>query len=94
MHSRDHIASKARPTALVFAAAVFLAGCETFNLKGEPTIVAPQAALEADVAPPPDWIVPAPDALPTTDWVRAFPDPILQDLIVITAICILQYYCK
>ena len=72
---------KARFMTSVFAAAVFLAGCESLSLTEAPTQVTPQAQVNADVPPPPDWVVPAPDALPTTDWVRAFPDPILIELV-------------
>lgn len=61
--------------------AMLLSGCVSLNLTPEPTSVAAQSAANADVAPPPDWVVPAPDALPTTDWVRAFPDPILIGLV-------------
>lgn len=58
-----------------------MTGCASLNLVGEPTQVEPQEQVMADVAPPIDWVVPAPDALPTTDWVRAFPDPILIELV-------------
>ncbi len=60
---------------------VVLSGCASINLTPEPTQVAPQAEVNADVPPPQDWVVPAPDALPTTDWVRSFPDPILIELV-------------
>jgi len=81
MQTRCDIGVKARFMASVFVGAVFLTGCASFNLTGEPVLVQPQVQLEADVAPPPDWAIPAPDALPTTDWVRAFPDPILIELV-------------
>lgn len=73
--------TKLRTTASVSLMTVALTGCASFSLKPEPTQVAPQAEATADVPPPQDWVVPAPDALPTTDWVRAFPDPILIELV-------------
>jgi len=81
MQSKHDIACKARSVATVFTVGVFLTGCKSLNLKGEPTVVVPQAAVETEVEPPQDWIVPVPDSLPTTDWVRAFPDPILIELV-------------
>jgi len=81
MQMRCNIAYKARVIASIFAGSVFLTGCASFSLTEAPTRVEPQAQVAADIAPPPDWVVPVPDALPTTDWVRAFPDPILIELV-------------
>lgn len=75
------IAFKARSTALALLGVVLMTGCASLNLGGEPTRVDPQAQLNVDVTPPVDWVVPVPDAMPTTDWVRAFPDPILIELV-------------
>ena len=61
--------------------ALLLSGCQTIDLSTEPTPVAPQARVEAQVTPEIDWVEPAPDALPDTDWVRTFPDPILIALV-------------
>ncbi len=58
-----------------------LSGCATFDLKPDPTVVEPREAALSDAPAPQDWSVPAPDALPTTDWVRAFPDPKLIRLV-------------
>ena len=77
----DAIASKFRGTASVSAIALMLTACASLDLKPEPTRVEPQAVAIDDVPPPQDWVVPAPDALPSTDWVRAFPDPILIELV-------------
>ena len=65
----------------VFGLSQVLTSCTSLNLTPEPTTVAAQAQVEAEVSPPIDWVVPVPDALPATDWVRAFPDPILIQLV-------------
>jgi len=81
MERRRNISIIFRTTVSFSALAVFTAGCASFDLKPEATVVTPQAEAIADVPPPLDWIVPAPDALPTTDWVRDFPDPTLIQLV-------------
>lgn len=81
MQTRRDITNKIRLLASLSGFAVILSGCASFDLKFESTVVAPQAEAAAEVPPPPDWIIPAPDALPTTDWVRAFPDTILIELV-------------
>jgi len=68
-------------SASALLAALMLTGCSTFDLKPDATVVEPQAAALNDAPPPQEWSVPAPDALPTTDWVRAFPDPKLIGLV-------------
>jgi len=75
------IRPKFREAASVSLMTVVLTGCASLISNPEPTRVEPPAAAIADVPPPQDWVVPAPDALPTTDWVRAFPDPILIELV-------------
>jgi len=65
----------------VLAISFALTGCASLNFKPEPTKVDVLAELNAEVPPPAKWVVPAPDALPSTDWVRAFPDPILIELV-------------
>jgi len=75
------ISYKSRKSASVLFAALMLTGCSTLDLKLDATVVEPQAAAVNDAPPPQDWSVPAPDALPTTDWVRAFPDPKLIKLV-------------
>ncbi len=81
MESRCNIVTKFQSTVSMLALAALLTGCASFDLKPEATVVEPQAAVLADIPPPADWVVPAPDALPTTDWVRAFPDPVLIELV-------------
>ncbi len=81
MQTRRNILKTLRLTASISTFAVILTGCASFDLKPAATVVAPRAEVVADVPPPPKWVVPAPDALPTTDWVRAFPDPILIELV-------------
>lgn len=81
MKTTHKIGAIFRSTASFSALAVILTGCASLNLKPEPSFIEPQAEALADVPPPQDWVVPAPDALPTTDWVRAFPDPILIELV-------------
>ena len=81
MERRRNISIIFRTTVSFSALAVFTTGCASFDLKPEATVVTPQAEAIADVPPPLDWIVPAPDALPTTDWVRDFPDPTLIQLV-------------
>jgi len=63
------------------AAAVASAGCASISMSPEATEIAAQETVAEEVEPPEDWVVPAPDALPNTDWVRAFPDPILIQLV-------------
>ena len=75
------IRPKFREAASVSLMTVVLTGCASLISNPEPTRVEPPAAAIADVPPPQDWVVPAPDALPTTDWVRAFPDPILIEFV-------------
>lgn len=81
MQTVHNIVRRFLHTASIPAVAVVLTGCASLDLKPDATIVAPQAEVLADISPSQDWIVPAPDALPTTDWVRAFPDPILIELV-------------
>lgn len=81
MQYRCDITRKIRTLASVSALALVLTGCASLNIKPEPTVVAAKAEVVADVTPPQKWVVPTPDALPTTDWVRAFPDPVLIDLV-------------
>lgn len=81
MRLRRDMIHKIRTSASVSVLAMMMAGCASFDLKPDATVVEPQATVIAEVPPPQDWIIPAPDALPTTDWVRAFPDPILIDLV-------------
>ena len=81
MQAIDAIARKFRGTASVSAIALMLTACASLDLKPEPTRVEPQAVAIDDVPPPQDWVVPAPDALPSTDQVREFPDPILISLL-------------
>jgi len=73
--------SKFRSMTSVAAISILLTGCATLNFKTEPTQIVPQAEVAEDVPTPPQWVVPAPDVLPSTDWVRAFPDPILIALV-------------
>jgi NodT family efflux transporter outer membrane factor (OMF) lipoprotein len=81
MQEKRDIFKKLQFFTFVSASTFAMTGCASINFKPEPTVVAAKAVLEADVPPPPKWVVPAPDALPTTDWVRAFPDPILIELV-------------
>ncbi len=81
MRTKCKILNKIRFTASSAAVLAVLGGCASINLKPDATVVAPQAELNAEVPPQQDWVVPAPDALPTTDWVRNFPDPILISLV-------------
>jgi len=81
MNIRYETLKAVKSTVSFVAVATFLTGCASFDLKGEPTIVAPKAAVAAEAPAPQDWIIPAPDALPATDWVRAFPDPVLIELV-------------
>lgn len=81
MQRRRDITKNIWSTSSLSALMFVLSGCASFDIKPEPTVVTPQAEALADVPPPRDWVVPAPDALPTTDWVRAFPDPVLIELV-------------
>jgi len=81
MQTRRDIAKKALSMASIMVGTVILTGCASLNLLDPPINVATQAESNNEIEPPPDWVVPAPDALPTTDWVRAFPDPILIELV-------------
>lgn len=81
MKLRRDTLQKFRTTASISVLAMLMAGCASFDLKSDGTVVEPQAAAIAEAPPPQDWVIPAPDALPTTDWVRAFPDPILIELV-------------
>ncbi len=81
MNKRCDIVFEIRSVVPVVALSILLTGCSSLNFKTEPTQVSPQAAVMADIPPPPQWVVPAPDALPSTDWVRAFPDSILIELV-------------
>lgn len=81
MQRTCHIVNKLRYTVSVSALAVLMTGCASLDFKPEATVVAPQAEAIAEAPPPQNWVIPAPDALPTTDWVRAFPDPILIELV-------------
>lgn len=74
---RNKLAFIATSSALAF----ILSGCATVGFSSDPTVVEPQTSVAETVQPAQDWVVPAPDALPTTDWVRAFPDPILIELV-------------
>lgn len=81
MQNRRHNFKICRSSAAFSAMALILTGCASFDLRPDATVVTPQAEAIAEVPPPPNWEVPAPDALPTTDWIRAFPDPILIELV-------------
>ncbi len=54
-----------------------LAGCQTLDIRPEPTPVA------ASVPAPPqaDWVETVPENLPTTDWVGSFEDSVLPQLV-------------
>lgn len=75
------IAHRIRSTASILALSALLTGCASLSFKTEPTVIEPQADVKADVTPPLKWAVPTPDALPSTDWVRAFPDSDLIELV-------------
>lgn len=82
MEVKRHITHKSRIAGSISVLAFILSGCSTIGLSSdEATVVAPQAEAIAEVPPPPAWVVPVPDALPTTDWVRSFPDATLIQLV-------------
>jgi len=62
-----------RALMLMTASLFVLSGCATVDIRPEPTHVPP--------SPTPDWEEPAPDDLPTTDWVGTFSDGQLVALV-------------
>jgi len=59
------------------SAIALLSGCQTLDFRPDPTPV----TTEVPVAPEQDWTEYAPDELPTVDWIGAFSDPILSQLV-------------
>jgi len=59
------------------AALALLTGCQTLQLKPEPT----EIVTEVPEAPVQDWTEYAADELPAIDWVQTFNDPVLQTLV-------------
>ena len=68
---------KMRTVLILSVSFLGLAGCQTLDLRPEPTPVV------AAVPTPPqaDWVEIAPENLPTTDWVGSFKDSVLPDLV-------------
>ncbi len=66
-----------RITLLFTASLIVLSGCQTLDVRPEPTPVA------AEVPAPPDmqWVQLSPDALPATDWVASLEDAALGALV-------------
>ncbi len=62
---------------LTATALVLLPGCNTLDIRPEPTPVV------SEIAEPPqqDWSEYAPDELPSTDWIADFNDPVLSQLV-------------
>lgn len=64
------------------ASLILLSGCAT--LEGIKSDLSPQSTVavkEVPSAPQNQWVEPTLNALPTTDWVEAFQDPILSQLV-------------
>lgn len=59
------------------SALLMFSGCQTLGLDSEPT----QIVVEKPDAPGLDWTEYASDELPTVDWVSAFDDPVLAQLV-------------
>jgi len=59
------------------AALALLSGCKTLDFRPEPT----EIIVEKTEAPANDWTEYAADELPATDWVAAFNDPFLSQLV-------------
>ena len=80
---REMFRRNASRVAVLALAAVPVAGCSTLDGLVDPTVAA--AALpDSPAAQPdgtPDWVEPAPDALPNADWVAAFGDAQLTALV-------------
>jgi len=87
MRSQSASKSASKLAILLLGVSLFgLSGCSHMSMgdlkPGKTEIIAdiPQAP-QGEASGQPEWVEPTPDRLPSTDWITAFNDPVLSDLV-------------
>lgn len=77
------ILTSASRLGLIAAAALSVSGCALPGaLRPDPTVVTPVKTITQSEAIPADYVEPAPERMPNTDWVNSFEDPALAALVM------------